>query len=322
MKHIWKEIVMAVLMGMILPGILLNYAVEQRQEIPEETVAQLESAQQVSKVAIPMKLRQTDGTVLEMDMDDYLVGVVLAEMPASFEQEAKKAQAVVARTFTLKAVTTGGKHGDGSVCADPGCCQAYIEEPEYLTIGGKEEDILAAKSAVLETSGFVLTYEDTLIEATYFSCSGGSTEDAVAVWGTDFPYLRATNSPGEENAAHYMDTVLFSTEEFADALGLKLSGSPQSWLGMATYTAGGGVNTMFIGGQEFKGTVLRSLLGLRSTDFTMTAEGDAITVVTRGFGHRVGMSQYGADAMALSGSRYEEILSHYYQGTTLTHWKN
>ena len=143
----------------------------------------------------------------------------------------------------------------------------------------------------------------------------------MAVWGTDFPYLRATDSPGEESAAHYMDTVTFSKEEFADALGLDLTGSPASWLGLATYTAGGGVNTMFIGGQEFKGTELRSRLGLRSTAFTMRAEGDTVTVTTRGFGHRVGMSQYG-DAMALLGSDFEQILSHYYQGTVLKLWEN
>ena len=111
MKQIWKEILMAILMGMILPGILLNYAVEQRQEIPKETVAQLELAQPVAKVSIPMKLRQRDGTVTEMDMDEYLAGVVLAELPASFELEAKKAQAVAARTFTLKASLTGESMG-------------------------------------------------------------------------------------------------------------------------------------------------------------------------------------------------------------------
>ena len=322
MKQIWKEILMAILMGMILPGILLNYAVEQRQEIPKETVAQLELAQPVAKVSIPMKLRQRDGTVTEMDMDEYLAGVVLAELPASFELEAKKAQAVAARTFTLKASLTGGKHGDGSVCADPACCQAYISPTEYLSKGGTDGGISLAEAAVMDTSGYVLTYDGELIEATYFSCSGGSTEDAVAVWGSDFPYLRATDSPGEEAATHYTDRVTFSGEEFADALGLNLAGSPKSWLGMATYTAGGGINSMFIGGQEFKGTELRSKLGLRSTDMTMTADENGITIVTKGFGHRVGMSQYGADAMALAGSSYEEILAHYYQGTILAKWEN
>lgn len=324
MKPIWREMIMAVVMGMILPGIVLNYAVEQRRTNPGETIAALENAETQSnkKVDMPMYLRDTGGSVREMDMDAYLVGVVLAEMPADFEPEAKMAQSIVARTFTLKAFVTGGKHGDGSVCTNSGCCQAYISEAEYISIGGNEDTIEAARSAVLATSGYVLTYEGELIEATYFSCSGGSTEDAAAVWGTEFPYLQATDSPGEEYAAHYTDTVYFSAPEFAGALGLVLSGSPEEWLGAATYTEGGGVSTMFIGGHEYTGTGLRSLLGLRSTAFTMTADDGGITVTTKGFGHRVGMSQYGADAMAASGSSCEQILSHYYQGTVLTLWEN
>lgn len=322
MKPIWREVLMAILIGMVLPGILLNFIVKDQREQPEETVAVLETTVPVKKVDIPMQLLQPDGTRRQMDMDEYLVGVVLAEMPATFAQEALKAQAVVARTFALKAVTTGGKHGDGSVCTQASCCQAYISESDYIGLGGTEEAVEQARAVVLDTSGYVLTYEEKLIEATYFSCSGGSTEDAVAVWGTDFPYLRATESPGEEYAAHYTDTVYFSAQEFADALDLDLTGSPGGWLGMTTYTAGGGVNSMFIGGQEFKGTQLRSLLGLRSTVFTMTADGSGIRVDTKGFGHRVGMSQYGADAMAAAGSLYPEILAHYYQGAILILWEN
>ena len=170
---------------------------------------------------------------------------------------------------------------------------------------------------MLDTSGYVLTYQGELIEATYFSCSGGSTEDAVAVWGTDVPYLRATDSPGEENAAHYTDTVTFTPAEFANALSLELTGNPAGWLGKVTYTAGGGVDTMEIGGISFKGTALRKILNLRSTAFTMSAGENGITVTTKGYGHRVGMSQYGADAMAVAGSSFAEILAHYYRGTTL-----
>ena len=320
MKTIWKELALAVFMGLVLPGILLSGFLS-RQEEPAETepeTVQTETAETHQKVHMTMYLRQEDGTAVEMDMDAYLTGVLLAEMPASFELEAKKAQAVVARTFTQKAVTTGGKHGDGSVCTDSTCCQAYITEEEYLSRGGAAEAVENARAAAEETSGYVLTYGGVLIEATYFSCSGGSTEDAVAVWGTDFPYLRATDSPGEEEAAHYTDTVTFTAAEFQAKLGQTLSGSPASWLGVTTYTAGGGVAAMEIGGQSYKGTELRSLLGLRSTAFTMTAGEDSITVTTKGYGHRVGMSQYGADAMAALGSSYPEILAHYYQGTELT----
>lgn len=316
MKSIWREIVMAVIMGMILPNIVLHWAVEDRE--PEQEERETRPAEtQIQEIQLEMSLRSGDGTVMTMNMDDYLVGVLLAEMPANFEQEAKKAQAVVARTYTRKAAVTGGKHGDGSVCTSASCCQAYISESEYINRGGSEAEIESARSAVLATSGYVLTYEGELIEATYFSCSGGSTEDAVAVWGTDFPYLRATDSPGEEYATHYTDTVSFTKQQFEDVLGVVLSGTPETWIGTATYTAGGGVNTILIGGMEFKGTQLRSALGLRSTAFTIDADEEKITITTKGFGHRVGLSQYGADAMAATGSSYQEILAHYYRGTTL-----
>lgn len=322
MKPFWKDVCLAGFFGLVVPGVMLGIAVSFSKsdgsvQLPEETAET--QVTEVQKTQKQIKVKSTDGTVAEMDLDDYLTGVVLAEMPVSFELEAQKAQAVVARTFTLKSEGSG-KHTDAAVCTDSTCCQAYISLEDYLAQGGSQEGIDRIRSAVEATSGQVLTYEGELIEATYFSCSGGSTEDAVAVWGTDVPYLRATDSPGEENAAHYTDTVTFTLEEFASALAMDLKGDPESWLGQVTYTAGGGVDTMVIGGVTFKGTALRKILGLRSTAFTMTAGGDSITVTTRGYGHRVGMSQYGADAMAVTGSAYDEILAHYYQGTSLVNW--
>ncbi len=327
MKGLWKEILGAVFMGIILPWLIVSAALNlSRREgtpdttLPSQTVdTQPSQTGETSASSMEMTLRLSDGTLTTMDLDTYLVGVVLAEMPVDFEPEAQKAQAVAARTYTVKASVTGGKHGDGSVCTDSGCCQAYISEAEYLSMGGSSEAVAQVKSAVAATSGYVLTYGGELIEATYFSCSGGTTEDAAAVWGTDFPYLRATDSPGEEDATHYTDTVTFTRQEMEEILGVSLTGD---WLGTATYTAGGGVNTLVIGGQEFSGTALRALLGLRSTAFTISVDGEEITITTKGYGHRVGMSQYGADAMAALGSTYQEILAHYYAGTTLEMWEN
>ena len=318
MRPLWKDILTAVFMGLVLPGVMLNFAVMLLDSRVEEAPEPQEQAVYPETVPLPMSLRIPEGTVEEMDMDAYLVGVVLAEMPASFETEALKAQAVAARTYTRKAWVSGGKHGEGSVCTDSGCCQAYITEEAYLARGGTQEGLDKVRSAVFATSGQVLTYGGELIEATYFSCSGGSTEDAAAVWGTEFPYLQAVSSPGEESAAHYTDTVSFTAQEFQTILGTALTGTPQSWFGTTTYTEGGGIASMTIGGQAYSGTQLRSLLSLRSTAFTVTAGEDTITVTTRGYGHRVGMSQYGADAMAVTGSTYGEILSHYYPGTQLT----
>ena len=318
MKSIWREIIMAVCMGMLLPGILLRWPVERGQKVPDSRPAlPTEPQQAVEKHSLTMKLRRKDGTVENMDMDAYLLGVILAEMPSNFEAEAKKAQAVAARTYARKASVTGGKHQDGSVCETSACCQAYISPEQYLQQGGSEGAVDQAREAVEATSGLVLTYGGTLIEATYFSCSGGITEDAVAVWGTDFPYLRSVESPGEESAAHYTDTVRYTKSELEEKLGIPLTGDPKSWFSSFQYTAGGGVDTVKVGGILCAGTFLRSKLGLRSTAFTLSADADGITITTRGFGHRVGMSQYGADAMAVNGSTFEEILAHYYPGATL-----
>jgi len=318
MKQLTKDILISLLMGVLVPAMVLNFAAalwnRQREPAPAEIIPQ--ESTEAATVSLPVRVRRGE-TVEEGDMDTYLVGVVLAEMPASFEPEALKAQSVVARTYAQKAYITGGKHGDGSVCTASACCQAYIDEADYLAKGGKKENVEKIRSAVFATAGEILTYNGQIIEATYFSCSGGSTEDAAAVWGTDFPYLQAVDSPGEEHASHYEDTVTFTPSEVSEALGVRLTGPPAVWIGAVTRTDGGGVETIEIGGTEFSGTEIRTLLGLRSASFDIYTSLEEITVTTRGHGHRVGMSQYGADAMAVTGSTYRQILAHYYQGTEL-----
>jgi len=327
MRPLWKDILAGLIMGLVVPWILLNFAaaflvpmsdaqalVFSEWEVPETTTANVALEIPVMK----MQLLLPEGQTTEMEMDAYLVRVLLAEMPAYFEMEALKAQAVVARTYSLKAQVTGGKHGGGCVCTRAECCQAYITEEDYLKSGGTEENVEKIRRAVEDTSGYVLLYEGEPIEATYFSCSGGRTEDASAVWGTDFPYLRAVNSPGEEHATHYTDSQIFSKEAFLSALGIQQNPAGGNLLGTATYTAGGGIEQMTIGEKVFTGTQLRQLLGLRSTAITMEEGMNTITVTTMGFGHRVGMSQYGADAMAAAGDTFDIILAHYYQGTELS----
>ena len=312
MRPLWKDILAAVWLGILIPGIVLNAFVlkQKHRELTTEPVLQVQPAEKPGP-CIPV--RDPDGTCIHMPMDTYLTGVLLAEMPADFQEEALKAQAVAARTYTWKACTTGGKHGDGSVCTDSVCCQAYIPEETYLVRGGTAENLEKMRQAVEATTAMVLTYEGDLIEATYFSSSGGSTEAALAVWGTDFPYLQAVSSP--EEAA--VETVAYSLPEFQKRLGRSLSENPEEWLGPVTYTDGGGVATMEICGETYTGPELRRMLGLRSTAFRVSVEGESITITTRGYGHRVGMSQYGANAMAEGGSNYQKILQHYYPGTCL-----
>ena len=314
MKNLLKEIGIALVLGILLPGVILDAAVrfargDQKQISETEVIFYT----QPEETPISIRVLDQNGEVVTMELEEYITGVVLAEMPASFEAEALKAQAVVARTYAMRAQQGKSKHEEAAVCMESSCCQAF----QWPDTRSDPSDIEKVRSAVLDTASLVLVYGGELIEATYFSCSGGSTEDAVAVWGTEVPYLVATKSPGEEQAAHFEDTLLMPCDAFLSALSLEGTGDPESWFGAVTYTAGGGVNTMEICGKTFSGTQLRSLLELRSTAIIMEPEGDSIRISTKGFGHRVGMSQYGADAMALQGSSYGEILAHYYRGTEL-----
>ncbi len=320
----WKPVVIAVALGVVLPQILLQAA---DQKLPAEQPAKQQPAtQQIQPNSSPrstyLPVLTAEGEIYVMELEEYVLGVVLAEMPAEFDAQALKAQAVVARTYALRRLQRQDRHGDVAVCTSSACCQAYVSREEFLESGETQQGLEKITQAAASTKGQVLTYGGELIEATYFSCSGGRTEDAVAVWGEVIPYLQAVDSPGEEYAEKYWASVQFAAEEFEKALGRELSGTPESWLGKRTYTAGGGVQTMVIGGITYTGTQLRQLLGLNSTAFSMTADGGGITVETLGKGHRVGMSQYGANAMALSGSDYTQILDHYYQGTRIDKLEN
>ena len=206
---------------------------------------------------------------------------------------------------------------DADVCTDSSCCQAYWDQEQYLEEGGKAEDIAKIKTAVLETEGQVLEYDGTLIDATYFSCSGGMTEDAVAVWGSDVPYLRSVESPGEENAKHYEESISIPKDALIKRLGLN-SDTDILKIENICYTNGGGIDTITICGEAIKGTTLRKKLELNSTAMMIRITDDSVIITTKGKGHRVGMSQYGANAMAKNGATYKEILEHYYYQTELT----
>lgn len=303
LKAFWTDLFLILVLGILLASFFPSLPIQQ-EDLMEPTEIQPVPRSR----SIPVRF---DTQVKEMDLEEYIVGAVFGEMPVWFEEEALKAQAVAARTFALKAYETGGKHGDSSICIDPGCCQAYREP---------SEDVEAIRRAVYETAGQVLTYEGGLIDAVYFSCSGGSTEDAAAVWGQEVPYLQSVDSPGEEAAAAYFQERRFSRRELEEKLGIKLEEEPNLWFQKMIYTAGGGVETVQIGGKNWTGVELRSLLELTSTRFVVEPEKEAVRLCIFGYGHRVGMSQYGADAMAAGGSDYRQILAHYYSDTELTNY--
>lgn len=314
MKRAIYEMLMAAVLIWFVPWFLVSVVISAQPEPTEAEPTVATQCQEEQDIAVKI-----GNETVQMDMETYLTAVLLAEMPGSFRIEAKMAQAVVARTYALRTVATTDKH-PGAVCCESGCCQGFCLPEEYRKAGGTQEAVEEAREAVRSTTGLVLTYNGQLAEATYFACSGGYTEQAVAVWGTDVPYLQAVPSPGEEGALHYSDTVNMTPEDFAAAIGIRLTGKPESWFGPVTRTQGGGVARMIIGGEEFSGTQLRSLLNLHSTAFTIVTADNRIQITSKGHGHRVGMSQYGAQAMAERGCTWEEILEHYYPQTEITEY--
>lgn len=324
MKSMFMQVMQSVAMGAVIPGLLFSavkngavYAPEKEHDHQIQTAAPMEQETENTpepvKVTVPVL--KSDGKRKEMDLEEYICRVVLGEMPASFEVEALKAQAVAARTYTLRCLG-GSKHENGAICTSSKCCQSYCEPEGYIRNGGTYANVRKVFDAVMQTAGEVVYYGDQLIMATYFSSAGGTTEDAKAVWGNSFPYLTPVDSP-EGDDRYNGETVSFSVKEFQEKMGVTLKGKPESWFGAVTYTVGGGVDKIRIGGKMYSGITLREKLGLRSTDFTVTATDTGVTFTTNGYGHRVGMSQYGADAMAATGSDYKTILLHYYTGTHL-----
>ena len=317
MKRLFESVAYALLLVWVVPSFILSfYSMKQLVHTQDKQPENTEQVNSVPSDQGVVNLLYND-EIVSVSWEEYLTGVLLSEMPSSFHDEAKKAQAVIARTYALKIMKLGYKHPQGAICGNPNCCQGYFPIEKYMEKYANASDVEGARAAVKETSGLVVVYNGDLIDATYFSCSGGRTENAVAVWGTDIPYLQTVISPGEESAAVYTDTVSFTPEAFLRLLGISLPGSASAWFGPPEYTEGGGVKSIQIGGVAYAGTDLRMKLGLRSTAFTVEADDHLIRFHTKGFGHRVGMSQYGADAMGRSGYDFMRIIKHYYQGVEI-----
>jgi stage II sporulation protein D len=271
-----------------------------------------------------VRLQMTDGTIEELSMSDYLWGVAAAEMPASFEEEALKAQVCAARTYTVVLQNAAvEKHPDADVCGDSTCCQAYLPREQAEArwgLSAKEygEKIEAAVSA---TDGLGILYQGEPIQALFFSSAAGKTVDAVAVWGNAVDYLKSVDSPEGEEVPNYHTQVTLSAEEvksltLAAYPGADLSGDPSGWFGPAAYS-GETVTSIPLGGVTLTGGQVRELFSLRSASFTVVWDGNAFTFSVTGYGHGVGMSQYGANALAREGMDFQDILTWYYTGTEI-----
>ena len=278
--------------------------------------------------AAPHLIRVWDGEkTLEMTMEEYLPGVVRGEMPASFEMEALKAQAVAERTYIYYKMSDGGKpsHPDANVCMSSACCSAYTSAETAAAKWGSRGAEYEARiqAAVQETAGQVMLYGGEPIFAAFHSSSDGVTANSGDVWVSDLPYLASVQSPeGEENVPNYYSVVTFSAQEFqqkfqaahAEAV---FGEDPQSWVTDAVRNRSDRVETVKIGGVTVEGTEVRSLFALRSASFTVEAAADSVTFRVTGYGHGVGMSQYGANELARQGKTWQEILHWYYTDVTI-----
>lgn len=255
---------------------------------------------------------RSNGSVINLNMTDYLIGVVSSEMPASFNLEALKAQSVLARTYALKAKQTGKK------LTDTVSTQSYIDIDQMKNKWGNSFNTYynKIKNAVENTNGEYLSYNGNYIEALYHSTNNGKTESSLDVFGNYYPYLISVSSEYDKNASSYLRTINMPLDTISNKLGLNLNND--SVISILSYTDGGNIKEININGNNFSGKKVRELLGLRSTDFDISISDNNANITTRGYGHGVGMSQYGANGMANAGYSYKDILSHYYPGTTLT----
>ena len=295
----------------VLPNLIVHFFVHRDNETPKRSDPTISLAESTAQIRV-----LHNDEILEMKLDEYVVCALLGEMPAEFHPEALKAQAVAIRTYTLRHLQTS-KHDNAHICTDSSCCQAYVSADAYIQNTQNSDGLQKIQTAVADTSGRVMMYGDTIIDATYFSCSGGRTEAAEAVWGKKVAYLVSVESPGEENARNFTKTVSMPRDDFLAKLGLPVDTVFSETDISITYTEGHGIEQMEILGHKYSGVELRSLLALSSTMISFRFSDETVSVTTKGNGHRVGMSQYGANVMAEAGSGYEEILLHYYPGTRL-----
>ena len=264
------------------------------------------------------------GELQQMDMQTYLLGVVRSEMPASFEEEALKAQAVAARTYILYKKLNGGSanHPEADACGDISCCQAYKTYEEAAADWGEDAAEFEAKirRAVEETDGECILYEGLPVLAVFHSSSAGETLDAAAVWSAGLPYLQSVETPEtSETVPNYQSTASFSASELKAILQkalpeADLSQGPSNWFTNIRQQPGGAVTALAVGGVEVGGNDLRTILGLRSACFTIAFEEENVVFSVTGYGHGVGMSQYGANVLAAGGMNYRDILAWYYSG--------
>lgn len=295
----------------------------EKKEEPETLSIDIESIESEPSILLYNHIEKEN---IDIPLEKYIVGVVAAEMPATFDIEALKAQAIAARTLAVRKMRGYGGRGcskyneKADICTFYGHCQAWISDEEQKKNWGDNytENKSKIVKAVEDTRGLILTYQGNPIEVFFYSTSNGKTEDAREVFSVQLPYYKVVDSVGEEDAPKFKEVFTFTREDFIDIFKkaypkAKLADKNlESQIEILSHTESGRVGEISVAGVKLKGKDFRSLYGINSADFSLEFKQDNVLIHTTGYGHGVGMSQVGADRMANDGKTYREILNHYY----------
>ena len=302
-----KKILIFTMLIVLIPFFIVTFLI--KDEIKKEIKLKI-------KDDYIIKIKKEDNSIMEVPFEDYIVGVVAAEMPAEFELEALKAQAVAARSYVLKKIEQN-KNNDYDIL-DTTMNQVYISDDKMKEkwTNKYDEYLKKIKQAVEDTKGQYLTYNGTVIEAFFFSTSSGKTENSEEVFSKSLPYLRSVDSSWDNISPAFNSKNTFSLDEFY--FNLNIPYSDNLIINVLETTSTGRIKKIKINNKEFTGNEIRDIFKLKSTFFEIKQDGKQIIINTKGYGHGVGMSQYGAQAMAKANYTYEQILKYYYQGVDIS----
>ncbi|MBP3597376.1 MAG: stage II sporulation protein D [Clostridia bacterium] len=316
MRKILIYIFIFMLLIFAIPFIFTNVQTEETGSVVENEL-NVDENFEYGKIKL---YHNSNGNIEELGMNQYLYGVVASEMPASYEIEALKAQAVVARTYTIYKIKNGSKHVGADICDNSNCCQAWITKENRLArweVDKRDEYWNKIVNAVDTTNNQYITYNGEVINAFFHSNSGGKTELAVNVWGGNLPYLQIVETSGEESYSAYKSEVILSKDEFVVKMNenfkdFKINFSDEDCIKILDYTESGRIKKIKIGNKELSGVDARKIFGLKSSNFSVEIN-DKIKFFVIGYGHGVGLSQSGSDALAKQGYTYDKIIKYYYK---------
>ncbi|WP_134702578.1 stage II sporulation protein D [Ammoniphilus sp. YIM 78166] len=320
MKRIGIGLAILLTIVMVIPAIITLFASKE----PEVSLPEIPSPSQLEN-QISISVYRTEGKRVETyPIEEYIVGVLSAEMPADFELEALKAQAMAARTYIVRRLANKEFKDvpEGAQVTDTVQHQVFMDDQQRRAAWGQEYawKIQRIRQAVVETQAKVLTFDGKPIDATFFSTSNGFTENSEEYWAQKIPYLRSVEVPWDKASPRYEGEKEFSLQDVEKMLGVKIAitaAAPNAWYQILERTTGNRVGKVKVGEKTFTGREIREKMNLPSSSFTWEMKNGKLLVRTFGYGHGVGMSQWGAHGMAQSGKTATDIVTYFYQGIAI-----